>query len=325
MSGPEPVVPFRWDLVRGDRLGEMPLSSAETHAPYRFPELVVCAAKVLARCGGGTVFFPGRSCDSVHDLLAAALHGTSHAGAVRLLPFSRAGGIAGLGPREVNQWRVNCAARGLTPAVIARAGRPVALCDLVYEGRTFAEIYRLLRAWVEDEREPWSVVRRKLRFIGIVRQGKSSPNTWRWNQAAAWTRDLPPSAIVNVSLEPWAWSYLGDYQPKLTASFTRARWAEPQGGPDRSEVTRRALHEAERLTGYARSRQGRADLMRHLVREPAFRQPWLRTLVGELRRASPPLARSTMSPPSGSSCSTPQAAGCRHPGPRFASKRALAA
>ena len=288
MNRVEPVVPFRWDLVRGERLGEMPLRGAQTHAPYRFPELVACAAKVLARSGGGTVFFPGRSCDSVYDLLAAALHGTSHADAFRLLPFSRAGGIADLTPREVKQWRVNCAAHGLAPAVIARAGRPVALCDLVYEGRTFADLHRLLRAWVEDEHEPWSVVRRKLRFVGIVRRGKTSPNTWRWHQSANWTRDLPPSAVINVSLEPWAWSYLGDYQPKLTASFTRARWAEPQIAPDRSEATRRALLEAERLTAYAHSRQGRADLVRHLVREPAFRQSWLRTLAGELRDAPPP-------------------------------------
>ena len=290
MSGPEPVVPFRWDLVHGDQLGAMPLCEKESHTPYHFPELVECAAKVLARSGGGTVFFPGRSCDSVHDLLAAVLCDTSRADAFRLLPFSRAGGISDLAPREVKQWRVNCAAHGLTPAAIARAERPVALCDLAYEGRTFADLYRLLRAWVEEEREPWSVVRRKLRFIGIVRQGKTSPKTWRWHQAASWTRDLPPSAVVNVSLEPWVWSYLGDHQPKLTASFTRDRWAEPEIAPDRSEGTRRALHEAERLTDYARSRQGREDLLRHLVREPAFSQSWLRTLVGELRGASPPIA-----------------------------------
>ena len=48
MSGLEPVVLFRWNVVRGDRLGDMPLCQAETHAPYAFPELVACAAKVLA-------------------------------------------------------------------------------------------------------------------------------------------------------------------------------------------------------------------------------------------------------------------------------------
>ena len=283
MSGPEPVVPFRWDLVRAGRLGGMPLCPADVLAPYRFPELVECAAKVLARSGGGLVIFPGRSCDSVHDLLTAALHGTTHADSVRLLPFSRAGGIADLTPGEVKQWRVNCAARGLAPAVLARTVRPVAICDLVHAGRTFADLYLLLRAWVEDEDEPWSVVRRKLRFVGIVRRGKTSPKTWRWHQAASWTRELPPKAVVNVSLEPWVWSYLGDHQPKLTASFTRARWAKHDLAPDRSEATRRALHEAERLTTYARSRQGRADLVRHLVREPSIRDPWLRALVGELR------------------------------------------
>lgn len=284
MSVLEPVIPFRWDLVRGDRLGGMPLCDSAVHAPYRMPELVACAAKVLARSGGGRIFFPGRSCDSIHDLLAAALRDTSHAAAPRLLPFSRAGGLRDLTPREIRQWRVNSAAHGLTPAAISRAERMVALCDLVHVGGTFGDLYRLLRSWVEDEREPWSVVRRKLRFVGIVARGDASPKTWRWNQAAAWTRELPHTAVVNVSLDPRTWSYLGDYQPKLTASFTRARWADHDTAPNRSDATRRALHEAERLTAYASSRQGRADLTHHLVREPAFREPWLRALVGQLRR-----------------------------------------
>ncbi|HEY3871813.1 MAG TPA: hypothetical protein VGM10_25850 [Actinocrinis sp.] len=293
MSVPEPVIPFRWDLVRGDRLGGMPLCASAsasvsapastTHAPYRRPELVACAAKVLARSGGGPVFFAGRSCDSIHDLLAAALRDTSHATAPRLLPFSSAGGLADLTPREVRQWRANSAAHGFTPAAISRASRTVALCDLVYKGGTFEDLYRLLRSWAEDSREPWSVLRRKLRFVGIVVRGEASLKTWRWHQAAAWTRELPHTAVVNVALDWPTWTYLGDCQPKLTASFTRDRWADHDIAPDRSEGTRRALHEAERLIKYARSRQGRADLVHHLVREPAFREPWLRTLVGELR------------------------------------------
>jgi len=286
VSGPDPVVPFRWDPARGDRLSSVPLCRAASHAPYRFPELVACAGKVLARSGGGLIFFVGRSCDSVRDLLAGALRDTSHAAAPRLLPFSRVGGVADLTPGEVRQWRANTAAHGLTPAVLARAGRPVALCDLVDGGATFADLYSLLCAWVEDEREPWSVIRRKLRFVGIVPRGETSPKTWRWHQWAAWTQDLPRSGVLNVSLEPWAWSYLGNSQAKLTASFTRSRWADHEGAaaPDRGEATRRALHEAERLTQYACSARGRADLVRHLVHEPAFREPWLRTLVGELRR-----------------------------------------
>lgn len=94
--------------------------------------------------------------------------------------------------------------------------------------------------------------------------------------------------MLNVSLEPLAWSYLGNYQVKLTASFTRSRWADREGAaaPDRGKATRRALQEAERLTQYARSARGRADLVRHLVCEPAFRELWLRTLVGELRKTA---------------------------------------
>jgi hypothetical protein len=53
----------------------------------------------------------------------------------------------------------------------------------------------------------------------VTSRTKTSPNTYRWQQQATWTRQLPARAVVNVSLHPWVWSYFGDDQPKLTRSF----------------------------------------------------------------------------------------------------------
>lgn len=94
-----PPVPSRWGSCAAETGSVKCRCAGETPAPYRLPELVACAARVSARSGGGKVFLPGRSCDSVYDLLAGALRGTSHAGAFSLAPSSRAGGIADLAPR----------------------------------------------------------------------------------------------------------------------------------------------------------------------------------------------------------------------------------
>lgn len=247
--------------------------------------IVVNAAKVVARSGGGPIYFLGRSCDSIRDVLAALLDGTSHANSARLLPFSVAG-VHLATDGDMRQWRVNTAAVGLSPAAIARARLPISLCDLVYQARTFTFFYDMLRAWAQDEHEAWPVIRRKIRFVGIVQAQKTSPKAWRWHQARSWTHDLPRAAVVNISMPYWLWSYLGDHQPKLSRSFTRERWSDHEFAADRprSEPARRALTEAQIFTRFARSDEGRELFVRTLIGEWGFREPWLRALVSELRR-----------------------------------------
>jgi hypothetical protein len=54
----EPNRPFRWDLVRPDQLGSM-LDGVEAPALSFLDELVDCAARVLAQCGDGDLYFVG--------------------------------------------------------------------------------------------------------------------------------------------------------------------------------------------------------------------------------------------------------------------------
>jgi len=65
---------------------------------------------------------------------------------------------------------------------------------------------RALRVWIDQECEPWNVIRRKLRFIGVTSRAKTSPNTFRWHQHAEWTRQLPARSVRNVSLDHRVWS-----------------------------------------------------------------------------------------------------------------------
>ena len=53
----------------------------------------------------------------------------------------------------------------------------------------------------------------------------TSPNAYRWQQSATWTRELPAKAITNVSLDLDVWAHLGNDQPKTcfsTAPDSRA-------------------------------------------------------------------------------------------------------
>lgn len=287
-------LPFRWDLIAPDQLGSLLVGTASPDLWF-LDELVACAGKVLARSGNGDLVFVGRSLDSMFDLLSGAIADSHGQRRVRRLPLS----FQRPGVGSWRRWRrrpltsaEQAAARRVLAAVdlfphgLARRDRPVTFVDVVHGGATFTELFELLRTWIDDDRQSWPVIRRKLRFVGVTSRTKTSPNTYRWQQHAAWTRQLPSRAVVNVSLDAWVWSYFGDHQVKLTRSYRPDRWLADADGPDRDEHTRQALAEAAALVAYGRSRPGRQALARAVGPEPALAQPWLRSLVTKLNNSS---------------------------------------
>ncbi len=288
------AVPFRWDLASPDQLGSLLTGTGEPDLWF-VDSLVACAGKVVARGGDGDLFFVGRSLDSMFDLLSGALSGAAAAPQVHRLPlsFARQGAVAAgrwrrrpLDAGEVRRARRILAASGLAPRSLARRSRPATFADVVHAGSTFTELFTLLRDWIAEDRAQWDVIRRKLRFVGVTVRRKTSPNTFRWQQHASWTRLLPARAVVNVSLDWPAWTYLADQQVKLTRSFTPERWLADAAGPDHGEPARQALAEAVALVGYGRSVTGRTELARAIAGEPGLAQPWLRSLVTSLSRRS---------------------------------------
>jgi hypothetical protein len=285
----ENPVPFRWNLVAPDELGSL-VAGTSTPDLWFLADLLVCAGKVLARSGDGDLVFVGRSLDSMFDLLSGAL--VSYGGrALWRLPLSFQRTAVGTGRRwqrraltsvERARAREILAGVQVTPHGLARRRRPVTFVDVVDGGDTFTDLFALLRTWIDEEREPWPVIRRKLRFVGVTVRRKTSPNTYRWQQEATWTRQLPAHAVLNVSLDGTVWSYFGDYQTQLTRSFRPDRWRAGPDGPGRDERTRQALAEAAALVAYGRSPTGRQALARAIDGEPALAQPWLRTLVTDL-------------------------------------------
>lgn len=279
------TTPFRWDLVTPDRLGSL-LGGLSDPDLWFLDSLVECAGKVLARSGGGDLFFVGRSLDSMFDLLSGALANATSGPRSHRLPFSFARTAARTARRwqrrrltaaELGQAREILKDAGLAPDALARRTRPVIFADVVDYGSTFAEFFRLLRDWITAERAQWDVIRRKVRFVGVTSRQKTSPNTFRWQQHAEWTALLPAQAVRNVSLDDRAWGYFANSQVKLTRSFTPDRWLADAAGPDHADATRQALAEAVALVGYGRSAACRGRLAQVLTAERAVAEPWARS------------------------------------------------
>jgi hypothetical protein len=278
----DPNRPFRWDLARGDQLGSL-LEGIEAPNLWYADDLLDCAAKVLARSDDGQLRFVGRSVDSLYDLLSGCLATTSWRERLHLLPLATQRHHGRLSEREVRQLRANLAADGLAPHDLARLRRPVVFVDLVDAGTTFGHLYAFLRRWIADERAQWDVIRLKLRFVGITVRTYTSPNAYRWQQWAAWTRELPARAITNVSLDLDVWAHLGNDQPKTTASFRPDRWLDESVARPRHDQTARAgLAEAVALLRHGETVRG--QFVTALARQPQFSEPWLRGLALELRR-----------------------------------------
>jgi hypothetical protein len=276
--------PFRWDLVTPDQLGTL-LAGVEAPSLWFLDDLVGCAGKVLARSGNGDLVFVGRSLDSMYDLLSGAL------GNERLsrlpLSFHRHWSESLTGAQR-DQARRAAGESGLSPWALARRRRPVTFVDVVDGGGTFTDLFTLLHDWVAEEHEPWDVIRRKLRFVGVTVRRATSPNTVRWQQQVSWTRQLPARSVLNVALDGRVWSYLAGWQEKLTRSYRPVDWLAESDGPRRDEDTRRALAEAAALVAYGRSGVGRRALARAVAGEPALSEPWLRKIVTGLRREPSP-------------------------------------
>lgn len=289
-----PPRPFRWSLSRHGgaaeaRLGTLTASGGDAPAapgvPWHLGELTVCTGKVLARSHAADLCFVGRSLDSMYDLLTGALEDAGRPGGLRRLPLS--GLRRGLDPHLRRRLREHLAAAGLEPYALARRRRPIALVDVVAGGGTFDTLHTELASWIAESREPWPVIRRKLRYVGVTVRGTTSPHHWRWQQSpesAPWVRTLPAGHVANVSLPGPVWHWYGDYQPKLHGQFHAERWYdEDAGAPRYHKDLPVALGEALALVAAGRTREVRAGLVRTLAAEPAFADREVRALAGALR------------------------------------------
>jgi diadenosine tetraphosphatase ApaH/serine/threonine PP2A family protein phosphatase len=273
-SPASPPQPYRWALsshggAAPARLGALADGTGPARLWY-LGELTECTGKVLARSHAADLCFVGRSLDSVYDLLTGAFEGASRVSGPARLPVSVRGRDRLVGARR-RRLREHLAAAGLEPYALARRARPLALVDVVSSGSTFDTLHGELAAWIEESREPWAVIRRKLRYVGVTVRGRTSPNHWRWQQSpesAPWVRTLPAGHVVNVSLDRRVWSWLGNDQPKVHGSFPAVRWFDEDAAtPWHHHQLPEALAESLALVAAGRTRAVR-DRQRAGLRRP---------------------------------------------------------
>jgi hypothetical protein len=281
--------PFSWSMVK-HRLTVEPSTSfaLPPEAPPRFVQAIQrCCARVLALCGNADLIFVGRSPESIYDFLSGVLEGTSWESRCRLLNYSNRyqplRQLRSSLPHAVQAMRAQLRWFGLDPHQLqARSG--VALVDLVYDGSTLGHLTEFLLSWAREEEVDVSAVKRKLRFVGITVQTKTSPKTWRWQQQVPWAQQLQSRVIKNVSIPRPLWCYLGDEQSKVFQSNPPVKWTDASIQlRSRFGVRTSAQQVALYLYKRGRERQQRKEFLKLLAAEPAIRHRWLRTLMLEIR------------------------------------------
>jgi len=173
---------------------------------------------------------------------------------------------------------------GLHPEAIATKSRPVAFIDLVASGDTFGRLVTFLFNWSNEIGYDWNAVKRRIRIIGITKRTKTSPNTWRWQQHSDWVSLLGSQAIKNISISRDLWSYLGDYQQKVSQSYTPSRWGDSAlASPSYTIEQLRELRLAFDLFELGRTQKKGEEFISLLTAESAMKYGWFRNLVAELR------------------------------------------
>ncbi len=280
--------PFRWDVRRREQLGR--LLSGETPETYPgfVPDLRRCAARVVAAAGDARLVFVGRSPESLFDYLSGVFSRNPWKDRLALVNLSLRTGV-GVGDADSVKARTalreHLASFAITPQRVSSGDRPLALVDLVDTGSTFKGTVAQLASWARQEGIDVAAVRRRLRIVGVTWRTKTSPKTFRRHQHADRLRVFPRIKVRNVSA-PDTGDFLGNRQPKVSASHPPWRWAdETYAFPPRHESHTAALRLAVHIYTLGATKAERVAFSSELPKTTAMREPWCRTLVAELRSA----------------------------------------
>ncbi|MEP4572841.1 hypothetical protein [Marinobacter sp.] len=284
----EAVAPFRWNITKREQLGELLDGEAKTLPDKLLPEFREAAAKIVASDGNAELVFVGRSPENLFDYLSGAFSALSQSRSLTLLQVSyRNAPTIDLPYKKLAHFLQYMRQESLDPHALASQGKVVRFVDVVSTGSTFQRLVETLRDWSDAEGADWNVVSSKIGFVGLTVRGKNSPHAFRWQQTKRWREIAGRIHVKNVSLSPPLWHQLGNVDPKVTPPHRSDRWGSRlSASPDRDEEHLKALRGAVQLYDRAADRAERVKLSRAIAQQPQMSEPWLRSLVLELKTRS---------------------------------------
>lgn len=273
--------PFRWDPARREQLGGLVTRGPRIISAEFLSEVRETAVRVVAAADAADLVFVGRSLDDAHDYLGGIFEKLPGAPGLSILAFSAPFDLEEVRrryPAEFAVLKARFAAAGLAPRDLAARGVSKAFVDVVARGITFAFICDMLKDWSREEGVDWASVRRNIRFVGLTRRTKNSPNTWRWLQKKPWTdaRDRPEARSLSISY--YLWYVWGDAQEKMTPSSPVWMWGRESGAPARDEDSLKALNRARNLHVKALAAAERQAFHDALAKTPEYRSAPVRRL-----------------------------------------------
>lgn len=279
--------PFRWNIAKKEQLGGLLEVPTQKAYPSYEDQLLECSAKIVARSSERKIVFVGRSPENIFDFLSGIFQETSRESKIDLLNisnrFREINEIKNTLPSAFQALKEHFFEVGISPDQIIAEPKGICFCDLVASGGTFKNIFYFLEEWAKQDGSDFPGITNKLGFIGITQRTKNSPNTWRWQQNAGWVKQHNKLTVKNVSVPASLWDYLGNRQVKVAKTNYPERWnTEEILLPPREEENIKALKQAFKI--YNLGRNQRKIFSEKLASLQEFREPWIRSLVNELKQ-----------------------------------------
>ncbi|MEM7303121.1 MAG: hypothetical protein AAF468_18730 [Pseudomonadota bacterium] len=290
-----PVIPFRWDVSRREQLGRL-----AQHEPAEIPdgyyeEVRAVCARILAMSDDCDLVFVGRSPEHLFDYLSGSFQAIAKAPDLTLFQFSKSyrgphwnlwTGPRDFRPNEIEALLSYLTELGLDPLSLMSSHRAVRFVDFVHMGSTFNILLHLLDRLSKLQSADWKQVEKRIGFLGITCRTKNSPNTFRWQQSESWLEIAGNVSAKNVSVPLGFWSFCANESPKVTHSFHRGRWLNPDAaGPEYGEKISQALARSVDLFDHASGSEERKAFARELSATPGTEHGWFRHLAHELKFA----------------------------------------
>lgn len=277
------IKPFRWDLHKSEGLGSLLRGTQQESYPEFWDDLAECSAKVLSFSHNASLYFVGRSPESIYDYLCGMFSGYPMAKKLHLTSFSQR--TKHDAPQSLDYRSALYSLReyfeviGLHPRRILESKEGIAFSDLVYTGGTFANLLQLFCDWSGDAGLSWKYVAKKIWVVGIV-SNSYNPHTIPWYRSSAMLKHLPHSHIRNVTIPGRLWDYLGNRQKKVMQSYCPKKWGkEDVLFPLRSGESLEALRLAFELFHKAGQKHSRRAFARLLSQQSAMQYDWYRSMV----------------------------------------------